>query len=165
MLWMSFAPFSTICHLVIFPSVEHLINISLDLIFNLYNHTIINNLDCKGVFMDKNDLIKRCLKFQDAVETYPFKDKTYDEYAVLRHKTNGKWFGLVFYLDNRLCINLKCNPVDSAILRDEYKFITPAWHMNKTHWIMVEVNKSSKDLLDALIKESFELTANKRKSK
>ena len=82
--------------------------------------------------MDKNDLIKRCLKFQDAVETYPFKDKTYDEYAVLRHKTNGKWFGLVFYLNNRLCINLKCNPVDSAILRDEYKFITPAWHMNKT---------------------------------
>ena len=115
--------------------------------------------------MDKNDLIKRCLKFQDAVETYPFKDKTYDEYAVLRHKTNGKWFGLVFYLNNRLCINLKCNPVDSAILRDEYKFITPAWHMNKTHWIMVDVNKSPKDLLVALIKESFELTANKRKSK
>lgn len=115
--------------------------------------------------MDKNDLIKLCLKFQDAVETYPFKDKTYDEYAVLRHKTNGKWFGLVFYLNNRLCINLKCNPVDSAILRDEYKFITPAWHMNKTHWILVDVNKSPKDLLDALIKESFELTANKRKSK
>ena len=37
--------------------------------------------------------------------------------------------------------------------------------MNKTHWIMVDVNKSPKDLLDALIKESFELTANKRKSK
>lgn len=115
--------------------------------------------------MDKNDLIMRCLKFQDAVETYPFKDKTYDEYAVLRHKTNSKWFGLVFYLNNRLCINLKCNPVDSAILRDEYEFITSAWHMNKTHWIMVDVNKSPKDLLDALIKESFELTANKRKSK
>lgn len=164
MLWMSFAPFSTISHLVRFPSAECLIDISLDLIFNLYNHTIINNSDCKGVFMDKNDLIKRCLIFQDAVETYPFKDKTYDEYAVLRHKTNGKWFGLVFYLNNRLCINLKCNPVDSAILRDEYKFITPAWHMNKTHWILVDVNKSPKDLLDALIKESFELTANKRKS-
>lgn len=133
--------------------------------FGLYNYTSINNLDCKGFVMDKSELIKRCLKFQDAVETYPFKDKTYDEYAVLRHKSNGKWFGLVFYLNDRLCINLKCNPVDSAILRDEYKFITPAWHMNKTHWVMVDVNNSPKDLLDALIKESFELTANKRKNK
>ena len=113
--------------------------------------------------MDKSDLIKRCLEYEDAVESYPFKEKIYSEYAVLRHKSNGKWFGLVFYLNNRLCINLKCNPVDSAILRDEYEFITPAWHMNKTHWIMVDVNKSPKDLLDALIKVSFELTVNKRK--
>ncbi len=115
--------------------------------------------------MNRNDLIKRCLVFDDAVETYPFKDKTYGEYAVLRHKSNGKWFGLVFYLNEKLCLNLKCNPVDSAILRDEYKFITPAWHMNKVHWIMIDVNKCPVDLLDALIEASFNLTAPKRKRK
>ena len=115
--------------------------------------------------MNKDDLIKRCLVFEDALETYPFKDKTYDEHAVLRHKTNGKWFGLVFLLEDRLYINLKCNPVDSAILRDEYKFITPGWHMNKVHWITVDVNKSPKDLLDALIETSFNLTAPKTKRK
>lgn len=37
--------------------------------------------------------------------------------------------------------------------------------MNKTHWIMVEVNKSPKDLLDALVEASFNLTAPKRKIK
>ena len=115
--------------------------------------------------MNKNELIKRCLIFEDALETYPFKEKIYEECAVLRHKSNGRWFAMVFMYENKLSINLKCNPVDSAILRDEYKFITPAWHMNKTHWIMVDVNKSPKDLLDALIKESFELTANKQKRK
>lgn len=115
--------------------------------------------------MNKNELIKRCLRFEDAVENYPFKDKTYDEYAVLRHKSNGKWFGLVFYLEDKLCINLKCNPVESAILRDEYEFITPAWHMNKAHWINVDADKCPLDLLDALIEASFNLTAPKRKIK
>lgn len=115
--------------------------------------------------MDKKELIKRCLIFEDALETYPFKDKTYDEYAVLRHNSNGKWFGLVFYLNDTLCINLKCNPVESAILRDEYPFILPAWHMNKAHWIMVDVNNSPVDLLDDLIKGSFELTAKKNSQK
>ena len=118
-----------------------------------------------GIYMDKKELIKRCLIFEDALETYPFKDKTYDEYAVLRHKSNGKWFGLVFYLNDILCINLKCNPLDSAVLRDEYSFITPGWHMNKAHWIKVDVNKCPEDLLDALIEASFNLTLTKRKTK
>lgn len=39
--------------------------------------------------MDKKELIKRCLIFEDALETYPFKDKTYDEYAVLRYNLTG----------------------------------------------------------------------------
>ena len=108
--------------------------------------------------MNKNDLVKLCLAFKDAVETYPFKDKTYEEYAVIRHKDNNKWFALIFHLDNKLYINLKCQPVNSAILRDEYDFITPAWHMNKKHWIKVEVQKSPKDILKALIEESYLLT-------
>lgn len=112
--------------------------------------------------MNKDELIKRCIISADAIETYPFKDKTNSEYAVMRHKSNGKWFALIFHLDKKLCINLKCKPIDGAILRDNYKFITPAWHMNKAHWIKVEVNKSPLDLLDNIIKNSFELTAPKK---
>ena len=113
--------------------------------------------------MNKNELIKHCLFCDDAIETYPFKDKKYEQCAIIRHKCNKKWFAIVFHMDGRLCINLKCNPIDSAILRDTYDFITPGWHMNKTHWVKVEVNKSPVDLLDSLIKTSFELT-NKKKS-
>lgn len=108
--------------------------------------------------MNKNDLVKLCLAFDGAVETYPFKDKTYEQYAVIRHKSNNKWFALIFYLDDKLCVNLKCTPVNSAILRDEYSFITPAWHMNKTHWIKADVRDTPKDILKALIQESYLLT-------
>lgn len=108
--------------------------------------------------MDKKALIKLCLFNDDTAETYPFKEKRYNETAVMRHKQSEKWFALIFYLEGKLYINLKCNPADGAILRDEYPFITPAWHMNKKHWIKVDVKKAPKDLLEALIKESFNLT-------
>lgn len=111
--------------------------------------------------MDKKELIQKCLITKDAAETYPFKDKTYDEYAVIRHKSNNKWFALIFYLEGKLCINLKCRPFDGAILRDTYDFITPAWHMNKAHWIKIETEKCTSDLLESLIKNSYELTKKK----
>ena len=49
--------------------------------------------------MNKDDVVKACLITKDAIETYPFKDKTYSEYAVIRHKSNNKWFALVFHLE------------------------------------------------------------------
>lgn len=108
--------------------------------------------------MKKDTLVKLCLDFEDAIETYPFKDKTYEQYAVIRHKNNNKWFALIFYLEEKLFINLKCSPIDSAILRDEYDFITPAWHMNKTHWIKIDIEKVPEDLLKNLILNSYNLT-------
>lgn len=113
--------------------------------------------------MNKEELTKHCLAFEDSIETYPFKDKTNGQHAVFRHKSNGKWFALIFHLDGKLFLNLKCNPIESAILRDTYPFITPAWHMNKTHWIKVEIDKTPLDLLDSLIESSFILTSDKIK--
>lgn len=112
--------------------------------------------------MNKNDLVKLCLFDSDAAETYPFKDKTYEKYAVMRHKSNGKWFALVFFLDEKLYINLKVKPFDALVLKDQYPFITGAWHMNKAHWVKVEVSKTSIDLLKRLIRISFDLTDKKR---
>lgn len=111
--------------------------------------------------MNKENLVKLCLKYEDSAETYPFKDKAYSDYAIIRHNSNNKWFAIVLHLNGKLCINLKCNPHDAAILRDTYKFITPGWHMNKAHWNTVEVNKSPKDLLENMIKTSYELTTKK----
>lgn len=108
--------------------------------------------------MNQEELIKKCLISEDAVNTYPFSDKKYVKIPVLRHKSNNKWFALIFHLEGKLYINLKCTPENSAILRDLYPFITQGWHMNKAHWIKVEVNKSPEDLLQTLINNSFELT-------
>jgi predicted DNA-binding protein (MmcQ/YjbR family) len=110
--------------------------------------------------MNKNELVKFCIINDDAVADYPWANKkTYNDVAVIRNKNNKKWFALVFELDKKLYLNLKCDPQDSWILQDQYDFITPAWHMNKKHWIKVEVKKASKNLLKTLITNSFNLVS------
>jgi predicted DNA-binding protein (MmcQ/YjbR family) len=37
-------------------------------------------------------------------------------------------------MNGLLYINLKCDPQESEFLRKAYRDITPAYHMNKTHW-------------------------------
>lgn len=113
--------------------------------------------------MDKESLVKICLQFEDSVETYPFSDKNNADIAVVRHISNEKWFALIFFLEGKLFINLKCNPYDSLVLRDMYSYITPAWHMNKKHWIKVDVNEAPLNILTNLIKCSYKLTLNKSK--
>src|SRR5574344_1893930 len=113
--------------------------------------------------MNKEKLLKYCLFCEDAIYSNPF--EKYPELIVLKHKSNNKWFGLIFELKNILYINLKIKPIDGAILRDEYSYITPAWHMNKTHWIKVDINKAEIDLLQEIIKASFELTKPKQLKK
>lgn len=109
--------------------------------------------------MNTKQLIKRCLINDDAIVTYPFKDKKYDNTPILRHKSNNKWFGVIFEQNETLYINLKAKPIDISILKDQYpEIILPAWHMNKEHWYKVDVNAINKPLLDRLIKISFDLT-------
>ena len=114
--------------------------------------------------MNEQELVKRCLIDKDAIETYPFNDGKYGKIPVLRHRSNNKWFGLIFYLNNILYINLKAEPETISILKDQYpEIITSAWHMNKTHWCKVDVNKIELDVLDAIIKRSFDITAKKQR--
>ena len=108
--------------------------------------------------MNKDELIKFCLINSDSVLSYPFSDKKYDNLPVIRHKSNNKWFALIFLQDNILYVNLKCNPIDAEILRDNHPYIMPAWHMNKSHWNKVDVNKTPKKLLKKLIEASYNLT-------
>ena len=112
--------------------------------------------------MNKSDLIKRCL-IGDGIETYPFKECRYRDISVVRHKSNDKWFGLIFTLDNILYINLKAEPETISVLKDQYpNIITSAWHMNKSHWCKIDANKIEPNVLDAVIKRSYDITATKR---
>ncbi len=108
--------------------------------------------------MNVEELIELCLMHKESVLTYPFCKQKYGNLPVIRHKTNNKWFALIFIQNNILYINLKCKPIDAEILRDNYSAIKPAWHMNKSHWNKIDVNKISKTLLKNLIKESYNLT-------
>lgn len=113
--------------------------------------------------MDKNKLIEYCLVFDDALKTQPFVRDEHKEIYVMRHKSNNKWFALIFDLDNKLYINLKIKPETGFVLREQYSSITPAWHMNKKHWIKVDVNNIETDVLKKLIEISYELTSAKKK--
>lgn len=114
--------------------------------------------------MNKNELIKKCLISVDSAETYPFKKEEYSGTVVMRHKSNLKWYALIFEQEGKLCLNVKAPPDVIAVVKEQYPSISAAWHMNKKHWCKADVNSTPDGVLEELIKISFELTAPKTKS-
>ena len=92
----------------------------------------------------------------------------YPNFSAFRHKKNEKWFALLMQLSaSKLALesdemievlNLKCSPDLAMVLVDEEQ-IFKAYHMNKKHWISVNLNSkiSQKTVFD-LIDESFTLS-------
>ena len=92
----------------------------------------------------------------------------YQKFSAFRHKKNEKWFALLMQLSasklglesNEMIevLNLKCSPDLAMVLVDEMQ-IFKAYHMNKKHWISVNLNSkiSQKTVFD-LIDESFILS-------
>lgn len=92
--------------------------------------------------------------------------------AVFRHLKNKKWFAVLLPVDAKKLndkiakkysgelniLNLKCDP-SLAYLFCDYERIMPAYHMNKKHWISINLDSkiSSEQIFD-LIDQSFELT-------
>lgn len=67
-------------------------------------------------------------KLPETEECFPFGINTYV------YKIKGKMLALIISLNGKDIINLKCDPNESLFLRDFFKDITPAYHMNKIHW-------------------------------
>ena len=98
-------------------------------------------------------------------------DRIFDkhpEFAVFRHAKNQKWFAVFMRVDGGKLglksgetieiLNLKCKPDLAEILRDGEQ-ILPAYHMNKKHWISVNLSSGvEKEKVFDLIEESFILT-------
>lgn len=57
-------------------------------------------------------------------------------------KVKGKMFALVSHHEGQMNMNLKCDPIESASLRDIFPAIKPGYHMNKKHWITLHFNGS-----------------------
>lgn len=100
---------------------------------------------------------------------YPWQDIN----AVLRHKKNKKWYGLLMRVDRgRLglsdegevdVLNVKCDPELIGSLRTQPGFL-PAYHMNKTQWISILLDgtvpeKEIRNLIDM----SYGLTEPKKR--
>lgn len=81
--------------------------------------------------MTRRELLDICLSFPDSYEDAPFDDPNW---TVARHRSNQKCFAMLYERGGRLCINLKCEPMQAEFLRSAYQGVAPGYHMNKEHW-------------------------------
>ncbi len=68
-----------------------------------------------------------------AYETYPF------EPDVPVFKVVNKIFAIGFNKNSHWFLNLKTKPDDGALLCSLFSAITPGYHMNKRHWISLDL--------------------------
>ena len=96
--------------------------------------------------MNIEDFREYCLSFTGVTEGYPFDEDT------LVFKVMDKMFAMAD-VENFERINLKCDPVKAAMLRDLYPEVSPGYHMNKRHWNSIDPQGG---LDDVLIREWIE---------
>jgi predicted DNA-binding protein (MmcQ/YjbR family) len=117
--------------------------------------------------MTRQDLIDFCLSLPAVYEDYPFdrvKDAT--EWTVMRHRKNKKSFALIYVRNEKLCINLKCEPNEADFLRGIFSDLIPAYHMNKTHWNTVFTDGDVPDEeVKNMILRSYDLTVPKARKR
>ena len=101
---------------------------------------------------------------------YPWHDRN----AVLRHKDNNKWYGVVLEVSaDKLglpeagiidVLNVKSDPLLIGSLRGQEGYF-PAYHMNKEKWLSIQLGKPElDDAIKDLLSLSHELTAPKKRN-
>ena len=91
-----------------------------------------------------------CLNKQGVTEGFPFDSQT------LVFKVLNRMFALTD-VDMFQSINLKCDPQKALQLREEYRAVSPGYHMNKRHWNTVIVNS---DVSDKVLLEMVDTSYN-----
>jgi len=92
-----------------------------------------------------------CLSKPATTESFPFDETT------LVLKVAGKMFALTDLVSD-FSLNLKCDPDEAVILREQYPCVTPGYHMNKRLWNTVLVDGSISDkILYEWIDNSYDL--------
>ena len=105
-----------------------------------------NHLENKGKMMNRNDLIKYLQQEYICDMDYPW--EKYPEYIVIRRRDNQKWFAGIFTIRGQKVgldtnealdvVNLKCDlDLIPNLIRESGIF--SAYHMNKQHWISVDI--------------------------
>ena len=102
--------------------------------------------------MNIEEVREYCISHVAVTESFPFDEET------LVFKVMNKMFVLM-PLKRGNTISLKCDPEYALELRERYpEEIQAAWHMNKTHWNTVELERNiPHELLLELIDHSYDL--------
>jgi predicted DNA-binding protein (MmcQ/YjbR family) len=89
--------------------------------------------------MNIEEFREYCISKKGVTEELPFDEHT------LVFKVMGKIFALTSLDAEQFSINLKCDPAIAIVLREEFDFILPGYHMNKKHWNTILVMVGVKD--------------------
>ncbi|MCL2670779.1 MAG: MmcQ/YjbR family DNA-binding protein [Clostridiales bacterium] len=112
--------------------------------------------------MTARELKNHCLALPGAYEDYPFGDG--ESWCVMRHRGSRKGFAHIYERGGRVCVNLKCEPMEADFLRNLFADVTPAYHMNKTHWNGVAVDGDvPEEQLLRMVRRSYALTGDRGK--
>jgi predicted DNA-binding protein (MmcQ/YjbR family) len=100
-----------------------------------------------------------CLSLEQATETFPFDEDN----SVFKVSGNNKIFAISHLAAIPLHVSLKVDPEDSIALRAEFPQITPGYHLNKKHWITIDLSAGvPDDLVEDLLRGSHDLVRPKR---
>ena len=103
--------------------------------------------------MNIEEFREYCLKKKGVTEEFPFDEIT------LVYKVMGKMFALSGIEDFQ-SINLKCDPEEAIILRENYDYVRPGFHMNKKHWNTIDVDwRADDELIKSWIDHSYDLVS------
>ena len=104
--------------------------------------------------MTPAQLAEICLALPQSFESFPFGEET----SVFKTSGNGKIFAITALGASPLSITLKSDPEDSIALRAQFPEITPGYHMNKKHWISVDLDGAlPRELVEELVYASYTL--------
>ena len=79
-----------------------------------------------------------CLSLKEAEEGMPFDKNT------LVFTIKGKMFSLTI-IDTFGLINVKCEPEEAIILREQFDAVIPGYYMNKKHWNSIKMDGTIPD--------------------
>ncbi|MCI5777655.1 MAG: MmcQ/YjbR family DNA-binding protein [Bacteroidales bacterium] len=97
-----------------------------------------------------------CLALPGVTEDMPYGPD------VLVFRIEGKIFMHIGLEREQPTIAIKHNPDKGTELREKHDCITPAFHMNKTHWSDVVIENTLPDaMIQDLIRESYTIVFNK----
>ena len=120
--------------------------------------------------MKKQSFLEYCIDTYNTLPDYPFDEDFVT--AVLRHMDNRKWYAIVMRVSRRKfgldsdevidVVNLKL-PTEMFGSFGATDGVYPAYHMNKLHWVSVLLPDAPDDVVQFLVKVSFEATKTKKK--